>query len=574
MDSSTNAAYADSSRSIEAVLATGRGTGNAVGGAPEAPLFLINLYASMAPVSLPSKALPGLENYRLYQVSRREDGRTRYRVRLGFFATEAEAEAVLEKVRAQYPTAFTACVCEEDQRHTRGYAVQSPPPMRVVPKVSAPEPNAAPPPARPTAAAKPTATVAATKAPPSAAAPAAQVAAPRSPNAAQPIEITSLDDLSWDAPTAQVVTPAVTAKSTQPATNGATKPVATQSGATTASAAPSAPTHEIELTFDDPPPPPATRATNAATANEPFHVGRFHAGKGLEIPATDLTLEAEPSATAAQQQAAPAPVPTTKTPAAAAAAAAPEVAKRAPPIPKRMAEAMHLELDSTQTIRALTAAELEDEAQEKWFAIELAVSDQPVNLDAMPHLDIFEAYRVYSVANAANGKITHSMRLGFFKESVSAEAVAGYLKTFFSAPTVLRISIAEHTRFKDATVRKRPASHGAPNVIELEDARASRVPTVTMAVGSAATPTTPAEKTVKAHAAKSAPIPTKRSGPLPSRTATAKKTSTTGKYAIKKSLSEELLEEARRARLSETGSHRVEKNGSLLSRLVGKLKKS
>ena len=86
------------------------------------------------------------------------------------------------------------------------------------------------------------------------------------------------------------------------------------------------------------------------------------------------------------------------------------------------------ELDSTQTIRALTNAEMEDAAQEKWFAVQLAVSDQPVNLDAMPRLDIFEAYRLYSVATAGSGKIVHSLRLGFFKEAVSAEAVMGYLQ--------------------------------------------------------------------------------------------------------------------------------------------------
>jgi hypothetical protein len=571
VDSSTNAAYADSSRSIDAVLATSGTTGSATSGETGSPLFLINLYASMAPVALPNKALPGLENYRLYQVSRREDGRTRYRVRLGFFATEAEAETVLEKVRAQYPTAFTACVCEEDQRHARGYAVQAPPQMRVVPNVSAPEQKiATPAPSAKAAGVEKPAVTAAPKMPTAAAPtpkPAAQATLPATSPSAQPIEIASLDELSWDAPAAQVVTPAVTqTQAAKPAANGVTKSiepktVGAQQSPAPAPVAPAAPTHEVELTFDDPP-PVAPTPTSSSSGNEPFHVGRFHAGKGLEIPTTNLTLEPEPSAAPAAKQATPTPTP------------APEVAKRAPPIPKRMAEAMHLELDSTQTIRALTAEELEDAAQEKWFAIELAVSDQPVNLDAMPHLDIFEAYRVYSVANAANGKITHSMRLGFFKESVSAEAVAGYLKTFFSTPTVLRISIAEHARFKDATVRKRPASHGAPNVIELEDARASRVPTVTMAVGAATKPTEPAEKTVRTQAAKSAPVPTKRSAPLPSRGAPTKKTSTTGKYAIKKSLSQELLEEAKRTKLSETGSHKVEKNGSLLSRLVGKLKKS
>jgi hypothetical protein len=69
-----------------------------------------------------------------------------------------------------------------------------------------------------------------------------------------------------------------------------------------------------------------------------------------------------------------------------------------PAMPTKALLAKNADLDSTQTIRALTSEELADEAQEKWFAIQLAASEQPVNLDAMPHLDIFEAYRLYSIA--------------------------------------------------------------------------------------------------------------------------------------------------------------------------------
>ncbi len=128
---------------------------------------------------------------------------------------------------------------------------------------------------------------------------------------------------------------------------------------------------------------------------------------------------------------------------------------------------------------------MEDAQQDKWFAVQLAVSDQPVNLDAMPRLDIFEAYRLYSVATAGSGKIMHSLRLGFFKEAVSAEAVMGYLQTFFGSPSVMRVSVAEHGRFKDAPSAKKPAApaHEA-KVVELNNARATRpvVPTVTMEV--------------------------------------------------------------------------------------------
>jgi hypothetical protein len=245
------------------------------------------------------------------------------------------------------------------------------------------------------------------------------------------------------------------------------------------------------------------------------------------------------------------------------------------------------ELDSTQTIRALTNAEMEDAAQEKWFAVQLAVSDQPVNLDAMPRLDIFEAYRLYSVATAGSGKIVHSLRLGFFKEAVSAEAVMGYLNTFFGSPSVMRVSVAEHARFKDAPSTKKPAAPAQEaKIVELNNARSARpvVPIVTMevapgvdtaATGSFRPLDTGSFKksaTGKHRALKSA---AKSAGST--KTARAK-TGNTGKHKTlpsleKKSLAEQLLQEAREVELSESGIRKLPKNDSLLSRMFGKLTK-
>src|SRR5688572_14779747 len=115
-------------------------------------LFVINLCASIAPVRLDGNNIPGLENYRLYQVARVEDGRTRHRLRLGFFTSESHAESVLTVVRQQYPTAFTACLCEEDRRFARGYLPQT----AAAPAVAKQSPVAKPVPAAKTPAARPT----------------------------------------------------------------------------------------------------------------------------------------------------------------------------------------------------------------------------------------------------------------------------------------------------------------------------------------------------------------------------------------------------------------------------------
>ncbi|AMN47895.1 hypothetical protein ACG33_12465 [Steroidobacter denitrificans] len=403
-----------------------------------ATLFVINLCASIAPISTDGRNLPGLENYRLYRVSRLEDGRTRHRLRLGFFSSEAHAENVLALVRQQYPTAFTACLHEEDRKFARGYL--APAGRETVVK---PRPAAAP------------------------------VAAP-----------TAGERPARQAPAELVVTP-LQAAGIRPAT---TRPM-----------------------------------------------------------------------------------------------------RRSPP-----------QLDTTQTIRALTRAELEDEGLEKWFAIQLAASEQPVNLDTMPHLDIFDAYRLYSVASMNAGKIVHSLRLGFFKEDISAEAVGGYLKTFFSTPTVLRVSEAEYTRFKAPPEQTRPAA--SADIVTLTPARAPRadIPTITLAVptpdfaplatgafesrtGDRQTveqldaATTGSFKsgisasTLAQLASRHEPkaIVSARQRPTPSRN----RTGMTGKHKAlaPRSLSEQLLEEARAVALSESGIREIPKNGSLFSRLVGKL---
>jgi hypothetical protein len=679
-------------------------------------LFVINLCASQAPASNVAKSLPGLDGYRLFQVSRVEDGRTRYRLRLGFFTSEADAENVLATVRVQYPTAFTTCLCDEDRKFTRGYdAVASMPKPVAAPQIAGVAPVRAPtaaaastaapaklaapaaamksaPAAKPAvAAAVAKAAVAApaaeTKAKPAAVAEASKTAAKAAPPPAPvvaarpPAADSEIIELTWEPE--EVPAPAVAAeKKTQPATPAkvatptpavvtefhweppatdpkavnkpAAKPIETKAVEAKPAAKPAAKAVEtkpaakvaeplaakpdagklakaaptkadkeksktIELTLEsEPKAAPAPAAVKPAT-DKPFHVG-----KGVEIPAVGLSLEtgAMPAAAvskateqAKQQIAAKANAPAPSIPA---------PAELKPLLGK--AKAFEIpDLDSTQTIRALTAAELNDDAQEKWFSIQLAISDQPVNLDAMPRLDIFEAYRLYSVANAGSGKIAHYLRVGFFREEVSAEAVSGYLKTFFGSPTVVRISIAEHSRFKDPPGTKaKPATSARSDakVVDLTHARDRAkpvVPTVTMevtpgptadatgsfdmnATGSFKTDATGSFKpnatgafkpnatgSFKASAnatgkhkalsskpaAKASGTATKRSGP-PTQSTTKDRNATTGKHRVptrKLTLQEELLNEAREVALSESGIRKLPKSDSLLSRLVGKLTK-
>jgi hypothetical protein len=76
--------------------------------------FVINLGASSAPLELPAEDLTGGTQAYVYRIRRTEDGRIRYRLRLGPFAREEDADAALSRVRNVYPSALTATAWVED----------------------------------------------------------------------------------------------------------------------------------------------------------------------------------------------------------------------------------------------------------------------------------------------------------------------------------------------------------------------------------------------------------------------------------------------------------------------------
>jgi hypothetical protein len=133
-------------------------------------------------------------------------------------------------------------------------------------------------------------------------------------------------------------------------------------------------------------------------------------------------------------------------------------------------------LDTTQTLRPLTPTELEDASVLRWFVIQLSCSEEAFDPDALPNLDIFSEYRLYSVAGLEQGKLMHALRLGFFSEESHAKAVAGYLGSFYDNPAIKRISTAERTRFAQHRVeaRKDIGATGKHAVIEITDERVIR----------------------------------------------------------------------------------------------------
>jgi hypothetical protein len=74
----------------------------------EATLYIINLLSSTTPMTLEVPYTPELEGFAVFRSRRVEDGRDRFRLHLGYFESQAEAERVLAAVRPRYPAAWVA----------------------------------------------------------------------------------------------------------------------------------------------------------------------------------------------------------------------------------------------------------------------------------------------------------------------------------------------------------------------------------------------------------------------------------------------------------------------------------
>jgi len=560
--------------------------------------FVINLSVSTAPIGLPAKPFAGCRGGHIYQIQVTEDGRTRFRLRLGPFITEDEADAVLAEVREIYPGALTATAGDSDlrvigsmqakiearqagaQKATEKPAtIQRAFQQKAVPQEAVPQktaPAAAPAPVPPAVSADadaeisidiawPTPELVIPAAPPPrdlapqwslpeldiplpAVAAGKAKAAPflltemvipvvrhPAPKAVAPAPI---------APTpvavaAPVLTEAVTAKSKtapMPPQPAVTPPPATVPKLAIAPppvivpTLAAAPAPVIELTLEvvpspatvptlavaPPPaivptlavaPPPAIAPKLAVTpppAIAPTVVAPPSLPKRTAPPAdkpgkhaTPPLKQAAPQVRQAQAPVKPAPVltqsvaspPKPSAPksrqstfnisgnkltslqhvvvATAPAPAAREVKKLDKPLES---------LESTQTIRALTPTEMEDIEASRWFVIQLALADHAFDPDAVPNLDLFDEYRLYSVAGLDQGRLVHSLRLGFFREEIGAVAVASYLAAYWEKPTIKRVSLAERERFADQRVeaRKDVGATGKHAVIEITDELVAR----------------------------------------------------------------------------------------------------
>jgi hypothetical protein len=80
------------------------------------------------------------------------------------------------------------------------------------------------------------------------------------------------------------------------------------------------------------------------------------------------------------------------------------------------------------------------------FVVQLNWSVQPVDLTSVPSLSIFRSYTLYATKRHREGRSWHSLRLGFFKDAISAKQVAYYMRSSFASAAVVPISEEERAR--------------------------------------------------------------------------------------------------------------------------------
>lgn len=442
-----------------------RPTGAATGG------FVINLTSSTTPMALSQPKDPTLAQYTFFVSRRREDGRERFRLHMGYFETLQAAEEMLTVVREVYPSAWAG---EAPGKKLRP---NTPAPAAAAAPAPAPAPSppvAAKPAPAPAPAAAPAPVVAQTPPPPP----------PAPPVAAKPPAFEEPFLLSDDAPEFKpmdvpVVHPPV---ETPPVVQPEAKKVVSPPPAPKAPAKPAAKpaaTKPATKPVQAKPAQPKPAATKPAPAKPPVVAPKIAAQ--VSAPAlTASTPPAPPVQAASHATQAPPPEPTVQMP--------------APTLPMSAAAAVNNvrqvieeldDLSDTQTIRLLERHSPYKEGSQEanadeairvikpedaqsmqaiksdvkrnapvLFAVQLDWSVTPFDMAKVPPLAIFNAYTLYTNEANREGRTWYGLRLGFFSDAVSAKQVAYYVRSDFKTVSVVPVTTIEKERATDLNAER------------------------------------------------------------------------------------------------------------------------
>jgi hypothetical protein len=420
----SNSAVADAS-STSARSTAGAATGD----------FVINLCASTSPMALARPSTPELARFTFFVSRRREEGRERFRLHMGYFVTRGEAEQMLLLVRDVYPAAW---VGEAPGKKLRAGGTAPAAAPRATPPAAAVVP-AAPPAAAPMVApmaAPSVAAAVATAAPGSATrapsveaaaatlqAPRPNLAAPKTPPAASATvpSVAAHPAPAPTAPAARVATPAKPARQAPPAATVAAVPPAFDASGSNV--------REVLADLDRPETQHAAAAPAPAarTANPP-------------TPSVELTDSQILRVLEQRSPTARAPAPT---------GAARDISLLSP--------------QDTQTWRDIKAQLKRDATVH--FAVQLEWSASEIDLARIPGLAIFNAYTLYKIEGNREGRKWYGLRLGFFSDAVSAKQVAYYVRSEFAQVAVVPVSTVEREQAREVGAielpRAAPTAGGA-----------------------------------------------------------------------------------------------------------------
>jgi len=399
--------------------------------------FVINLCSSTSPVALSPPDHAGLKRFTFFVSRRREEGRERFRLHMGFFQSQEEAEKLLDIVREIYPGAWAGLAPGQRLRAAAAAAAAaSPAPVeQEVPPAatSAPAPAAVAKPAAAPIAANPT----------SVSKPKAEV-----PEVVS-FQLTSDDQAKRAPPVAATAAPvpAVAVASIAPVVEAK----APEAGNTEEEAA--------ARSLSD------VRAAIASLEDGTTRTPTLRNIPELKIPelkaATNVRLHAikpveQPIEKVAERPAErPAEKPVEKS-----------ASKPLELVPELNDEAAMALLE--QHAREPGSTDFDDDSppvvgkpapaaapstEKAVFAVQLMWSVQPIDIASVPQLAIFSAYTLYGAEGNRDGRRWYGLRLGFFTDAVSAKQVAHYVRSEFSTVSVVPVTVRERERAKLASTR-------------------------------------------------------------------------------------------------------------------------
>ena len=390
--------------------------------------FVLNLCSSTTPMALTQTDLPELKRFTFFVSRRFEEGRERFRLHMGYFATLAEAEEWLSVVREIYPGAWAG---ETPGRKLRERAAAAA--AAQARHAAGPQPRVAPAPAR-------------------AAAAAAAAAPPAAPNLAAvrvPVVHAALPAAGRVAAPPVVAPPVPRPAAPRSIAPPITAP--TPAPKPTAGRAPPPPVGAQRAAAQTPPRTPAAASSAAAPAAGKSAKPVFEDSNVREV----LAALGDASATG-ETRLMRAPPPPRVAPAVGSSLSDTQVLKmletRPPEGGVPPADVAHgsiplLKPDDTGTRQALKEAVVNNAPVS--FAVQLQWSVQPAELDKVPPLAIFSAYTLYTVEGSRDGRKWYGLRLGFFSDTNSAKQVAHYVRSEFASVAVVPVSPQEKKRATD-----------------------------------------------------------------------------------------------------------------------------